>query len=155
MLTQILTKKAIFHKKNTYYKYESNKRHFSMTVDLKFSSNPFQSNNNPSDEKIKEMKKAQEEKRAEYASILDEYRERYDVAKKDFSQAQSIFLAKQRELARHNENEKDYDTLKQDFLSSKKTFQNSRSEKDLRLQLLQYRTDNYVKANRLNLLDLA
>ena len=126
-----------------------------MTVDLKFSSNPFQSNNKPSDEKIEEMKKAQEEKRAEYASILDEYRDRYDIAKKDFAEAQSVFLAKQRELAKHDENEKDYDALKEDFLSSKKTFQKSRSEKDLRLQLLQYRTDNYVKASRLNLLDLA
>ena len=65
-----------------------------MTVDLKFSSNPFQSNNKPSDEKIAEMKKAQEEKRAEYASIVDEYKGRYELAKKDFAQSQSIFLQK-------------------------------------------------------------
>lgn len=126
-----------------------------MTVDLKFSSNPFQNQNKSSDEKIAEMKKAQEEKRAEYASIVEEYRNRYNVAKKDFAEAQSIFLEKQRELAKHNEHEKGYDVLKEDFLSSRKTFRDSRSEKELRLQLLQYRTDNYVKANTLNLLDFA
>lgn len=125
-----------------------------MTVNLKFSSNPFQSNDKTSDEKIAEMKKAQEEKRAEYASILDEYRGRYELAKKDFAQSQSIFLEKQRELAKHDEKEKGYDTLEQDFFASRKVFQKDRSERDLRLQLLQYRTDNYVKASRINMLDL-
>ena len=126
-----------------------------MTVDLTFSSNPFKSNQNPSDKKIAEMKKAQQEKRAEYASIVDEYRDRYKVAEKNFVEAQSIFLAKQRELARHEEHEKNYDDMKQDMISSRKTFQDCRLEKDLRLDLLQYRTDNYVKANRTNFLDLA
>ena len=101
------------------------------------------------------MKKAQQEKRAEYASILDEYRGRYELAKKDFAKSQSIFLEKQRELAKHDEKEKGYDTLEQDFFASRKVFQKDRSERDLRLQLLQYRTDNYVKASRINMLDLA
>ncbi len=120
-----------------------------------YSSNPFQLNYKPSEEKIAEMKKAQEEKRAEYASILDEYRNRYELAKKDCAEAQSIFLTKQRELKQHDENDKNYDALKQDFLASKQAYRKSDSEKELRLQLLQYRTDNYISVSKLNLLDLA
>lgn len=126
-----------------------------MAVESNYSSNPFQLNNKPSDEKLAEMKKAQEEKRAEYASILDEYRNKYELAKKDCVEAQSIFLKKQQELAKHNENDKDYDTLQQDFLVSKKAYRKSDSEKELRLQLLQFRTDNYVSVSKLNFLDLA
>lgn len=128
---------------------------FNMAVESNYSSNPFQLNNKPSDEKLAEMKKAQEEKRAEYASILDEYRNKYELAKKDCVEAQSIFLKKQQELAKHNENDKDYDTLQQDFLASKKAYRKSDSEKELRLQLLQFRTDNYVSVSKLNFLDLA
>lgn len=128
---------------------------FNMAVESNYSSNPFQLNNKPSDEKLAEMKKAQEEKRAEYASILDEYRNKYELAKKDCVEAQSIFLKKQQELEKHNENDKDYNTLKQDFLASKKAFKKSDSEKELRLQLLQFRTDNYVSVSKLNFLDLA
>ena len=126
-----------------------------MAVESNYSSNPFQLNNKPSDEKLAEMKKAQEEKRAEYASILDEYRNKYELAKKDCVEAQSIFLKKQQELAKHNENDKDYDALQQDFLASKKAYRKSDSEKELRLQLLQFRTDNYVSVSKLNFLDLA
>lgn len=128
---------------------------FNMAVESNYSSNPFQLNNKPSDEKLAEMKKAQEEKRAEYASILDEYRNKYELAKKDCVEAQSIFLRKQQELAKHNENDKDYDALQQDFLASKKAYRKSDSEKELRLQLLQFRTDNYVSVSKLNILDLA
>ena len=48
-----------------------------------------------------------------------------------------------------------YAQYEKEFKHAKKEFHAARSDKDLKLQLLQYRTDNYTKACRLNLIDLA
>ena len=61
----------------------------------------------------------------------------------------------ERELARHDESDKDYAQYEKEYRHAKKAYSSAYSDKDLKLQLLQYRTDNYVRANRTNLLDLA
>ncbi len=125
-----------------------------MTIGFSFASNP-QNSQNPGNEKIAQMKKEQEAKRAELLEIVNEYREAYKASEKECAEKQSIFLMEQRELARHDKEDKDYDKFEKAFNKSKKDYRSASSDKDLRLSLLQFRTDNYTKANRINLLDLA
>ena len=125
-----------------------------MTFSFNYASNP-QTSSKPSDEKIAQMKKEQEAKRAERLEALNEGRDLYAIAEKSYKEAQSIFLAREQELARHKETDKDYDKYEKEFKDAKKKYSAADSDKDLRLQLLQYRTDDYVRANRLNVLDLA
>jgi len=126
-----------------------------MTFSFQFASNPQTSNNTTGNDKINKAKKDQESRRTKLLNDLNEYREIYATSKKDFTEAQSVFLIQQRELAKHDKNEDDYEKYEKEYKNSKKAFRNARSDRDLKLQLLQYRTDNYVRANRTNLLDLA
>ena len=125
-----------------------------MTFSFNYASNP-QTSSKPSDEMIAQLKKEQEARRAERLEALNEGRDLYAVAEKSYAEAQSIFLARQQELARHEETDQDYDKYEKEFKDAKKKYNAAGSDKDLRLQLLQYRTDDYVRANRLNVLDLA
>ena len=61
----------------------------------------------------------------------------------------------QQELKKHDENDRDYAQYEKEYKQAKKQFQDARFDKDLKLQLLQYRSDNYNKACRINLIDLA
>lgn len=119
-----------------------------------YTSNP-QSYSKPSEEKIAKMKEDQEARRSGLRAEMDEYREIYAAAEESYAQARSIFEQQQQELARHEETDRDYDKYEEEFRHAKKAYQSANSDKDLKLQLLQYRTDNYVRASRLNLLDFA
>ncbi len=125
-----------------------------MTLSFNFASNP-QTTSKPSDEKIAQMKKEQEARRAKLLGAVEEYRDIYAAAEKSYAEAQSIFVKREQELARHEETDKDYEKYEKEYKHAKKAYHTAGSDKDLKLQLLQYRTDNYVKANRINLLDLA
>ena len=128
-----------------------------MTLSFQFASNPQKQgyNQNPGEAKIAEMKKEQAARRASFLDAVNEYRAIYAESEKKYEEAQSIFLMQQRELARHKETDRDYEKYEKDFKNAKKSYRKAGSDKDLKLQLLQFRTDNYVKANRTNLLDLA
>ena len=126
-----------------------------MTIAFSFTSNPQTSSQNPGEEKIAKMKKEQEDKRAELREVLDVYRNNYKASEKNYTEKQSIFLMQQRELARHKKEDKDYDKYEESFEQSRKDYRSASSDKDLRLSLLQFHTDNYTKASRLNILDLA
>ena len=124
-----------------------------MTLSFQFASNP--QRQNPGEAKIAEMKKEQEARRATLLGYVEEYRAVYAESEKKYAEAQSIFLMQQRELARHKETDRDYEKYEKDYKNAKKSYRQAGSDKDLKLQLLQFRTDNYTKASRINLLDLA
>lgn len=125
-----------------------------MSIQFQFSTNP-QTVNSPKEDKIAELKKQQEERRSELLGFVDEYRAKYADSQKKYAQAQSVFLLQQRELKRHNETDRDYAKYEKEFNIAKKEYQGARSDKDLKLDLLQFRTDDYTKACRTNLIDLA
>ena len=125
-----------------------------MAIQFQFSTNP-QTTTNHSEERIAQLKEQQEERRAELFGFVKEYRTAYKESQKACAEAQSIFLMQQRELAKHKETDKDYAKFEKEYKNAKKAYRSASSEQDLRLQLLQYRTDNYVKASRINLIDLA
>ncbi len=126
-----------------------------MALTFQFASNPQNYSKNPGEAKIAEMKKEQEAKRAELLGYVEEYREKYEASKKDYAEAQSIFLMQQRELAKHNEEDHDYEKYEKEYKNAKKSYRKAGYDQELRLQLLQFRTENYTKACRTNLLDLA
>ena len=101
------------------------------------------------------MKKEQNEKRASLFQTLQEYRDAYKSQQKIEAHAQSVFLMQKQELAKHNRLDKDYTKYEDDFKSAKKNFYDARNEADLRLNLLQYHTWDFCKANATNILDLA
>lgn len=125
-----------------------------MSIQFQFSTNP-QTTSTHSEERIAQLKEQQEGRRAELFGFVQEYREAYKESQKACAKAQSIFLMQQRELAKHKETDKDYAKFEKEYKNAKKAYRSASSEQDLRLQLLQYRTDNYVKASRINLIDLA
>lgn len=109
---------------------------------------------NPGDKKIAQMKQEQNEKRASLFAALEESRAAYKVQVKEEAKAQSLFLIQKNELAKHNETDKDYKNYKNSYISAKKEFYNARSKADLKLSLLQFRTNDFCKANTTNILDL-
>lgn len=125
-----------------------------MSIQFQFSTNP-QTNSKPSDEKIAQLKEQQKERRAELYSYVEKYTAAYKASEKECAHTQSIFLMRERELKRHNESEKDYARYEKEYRQAKKAYQSATFDKDLRLQLLQYRNDSYIKACRINLIDLA
>lgn len=125
-----------------------------MIFSSNYASNP-QTSSKPSEEKIAQLKKEQEARRAKFSEELEESRVLYEEAKKDCAEAQSIFIAREQELARHEESDQDYDKYEKEYRTAKKKYSSADSDKTLRLQFLQYRTDSYVRAHRINVLDLA
>ncbi|MGN1125353.1 MAG: hypothetical protein ACI4SM_04105 [Candidatus Gastranaerophilaceae bacterium] len=125
-----------------------------MTVDLRLVSNPFAKAENPSEEKIAKMKQDQEDRRASLFAEMEQYRAAYRSQEKKYAEAKSVFLMEQRELNRVDKNNVKYAEQKSKYAEAKKIFTSERSEKDLRLSLLQFHSDNYVKASRINILDL-
>ncbi len=126
-----------------------------MAIQFQFATNPQTTVKNSSEEKIAELKEQQDARRKELLGYVKEYTESYKASKENFAKAQSIFLMQQKEIKKHDENERDYAKYNKEYKQAKKNFQEARFDKDLKLQLLQYRSDNYTKASRLNLIDLA
>ncbi len=126
-----------------------------MSIQFQFATNPQTATKKPSEEKIAELKEQQESKRNELLGFVKDYTASYEASKKDYAQAQSIFLMQQQELKKHDESDRDYEKYEKEYKQAKKAFQGARFDKDLKLQLLQYRSDNYNKACRINLIDLA
>ena len=110
---------------------------------------------NPADKKIAQMKAEQNEKRASLFFFFLEYRLAYKAQQKVEAHAKSVFLMHKEELSKHKESDKDYAKYQDSFKSAKKEFYSERSKTDLRLDLLQYHTWDFCKANTTNLLDLA
>ncbi len=124
-----------------------------MTVQASgYASNPFITK--PSNEKIDAMKAEQEKKRAELKGTLNEYREAYEAEKKEYNKISSIFLMQQEKFNRYDKNDAEYAEQAKEYNAVKKQYFSQRSKKDLKLSLLQFHSDNYVKASRINVLDL-
>ncbi len=124
-----------------------------MTVQASgYASNPFITKT--SNEKIDAMKAEQEKKRAELKGTLNEYRKAYEVEKKEYSKISSIFLMQQEKFNRYDKNDVEYAEQAKEYNAVKKQYFSQRFKKDLKLSLLQFHSDNYVKASRINVLDL-
>ena len=124
-----------------------------MTVQASgYASNPFTTVS--SKEKIDTMKAEQEKKRAELKGTLNEYREAYEAEKKEYNRISSIFLMQRAEFNKYDKTDADYKTQEKEFNAVKKQYFSQRSKKDLQLSLLQFHSDNYVKASRINVLEL-
>ena len=126
-----------------------------MTIQFQFATNPQATSTKPSEERIAELKEQQEARRNELLGFLKEYTASYEASRENYAKAQSIFLAQQQELKKHDENDNNYAKLEKEYKQAKKQFQDARFDKDLKLQLMQYRSDDYNKACRINLIDLA
>lgn len=126
-----------------------------MTVDLKLFTNPQDKKDakNPGKEKLQEMKDELAAKRKSLFDQVETARQNLYAQQRECSKARQIFTLQEREFKKHNETELNYTDFKMRYTKAKNNYNESRSAQELKLMLLQSRTDDFVHASRIQLLD--
>ncbi len=126
-----------------------------MAVDLKLFTNPQDKKDakNPGKEKLQEMKKELATKRRSLFDQVETARQDLYAQQRECKKARDLFILQEREFKRHNETELNYTDFKMRYTKAKNNYSSNRSAQDLKLMLLQSRTDDFVKASRIQMLD--
>ncbi len=126
-----------------------------MAVDLRLFTNPQDKKDakNPGKEKLQEMKEELAAKRKSLFDQVETARQDLYAQQRACNKARHLFTIEEKEFRKHNETELNYTDFKMRYNKAKNRYSDSRSAQDLKLMLLQSRTDDFVRASRIQMLD--